>query len=96
MHLFAKLRTAAASSPERSLQLINLSALLETVGWSSLAPSLPALYKSLGLTRGHVSAISSAVSFTALVSVLVQGRLSDRFGRVGILRFSAVVQVCQV
>ena len=75
-----------------SIKVILLVNFLETVGWSCYAPTLPHLHSNLGFTEVHVGAIVSATSTVGLISALLVGKFSDKYGRVGVIKCSALIQ----
>lgn len=85
------------SRPDRRLQIIFFTVLLDLLGFGIIIPLLPFYAKDLGADALTVGMLSTAYSLAQLSSSGAWGRLSDRVGRrpvlLGTIAFSAVAML---
>jgi len=74
--------------------LLCLSILVDTLCWSIVLPVLPGLHDTVfHINNVTIGAISSLLSLLMFICGTLQGRASDYFGRISMLRISAVAQL---
>jgi MFS family permease len=76
-------RVASYRSPE--LQAIFGITLMAVLGVSSIAPALPRIAETLGVTASHVGLLVTAFTLPGVVLTTVAGILADRYGRLRVL-----------
>jgi ACDE family multidrug resistance protein len=76
-------RSASYHSPE--LQAIFGVTLIAVLGVSSIAPALPRIAATLGVTAGHAGLLITAFTFPGVILTTFAGILADRYGRLRIL-----------
>ena len=74
--------------------LLCLSILVDTLCWSIILPVLPGLHDAVfHINNVTIGAISSLLSLLMFICGTLQGRASDYFGRITMLRISAIAQL---
>jgi MFS family permease len=74
--------------------LLCLSILVDTLCWSIVLPVLPGLHDAVfHINNVTIGAISSLLSLLMFICGTLQGRASDYFGRITMLRISAIAQL---
>jgi MFS transporter, ACDE family, multidrug resistance protein len=76
-------RVASYRSPE--LQAIFGVTLIAVLGVASIAPALPKIAATLGVSAGRVALLVTAFTFPGVILTTVAGILADRYGRLRIL-----------
>jgi MFS family permease len=76
-------RVASYRSPE--LQAIFGVTLMAVLGVSSIAPALPRIAETLGVSAGQVGLLVTAFTLPGVILTTVAGVLADRYGRLRVL-----------
>jgi ACDE family multidrug resistance protein len=76
-------RVASYRSPE--LQAIFGVTLMAVLGVSSIAPALPRIAETLGVSAGQVGLLVTAFTLPGVILTTVAGILADRYGRLRVL-----------
>jgi len=76
-------RVASYRSPE--LQAIFGVTLMAVLGVASIAPALPRIASTLGVSAGEVGLLVTAFTFPGVILTTFAGILADRFGRLRVL-----------
>jgi predicted MFS family arabinose efflux permease len=76
-----------------NLKLIFLCAGLECIGWSCITPVLPELQIKMGFSSSQVSFVAALTGLVSLFSAGFQGKLSDHFSKISLLKLSTTAQM---
>ena len=76
-------RVASYRNPE--LQAIFGVTLMAVLGVSSIAPALPRIAETLGISAGQVGLLVTAFTLPGVILTTVAGVLADRYGRLRVL-----------
>eukprot|EP01038_Epipyxis_sp_PR26KG_P004113 gene4113-5863_t len=74
-------------------RILFVSAMVDTIGWSIVLPTLPGLHSRLNISNINISFISSSISIVTFFGGIFQGKLSDSIGRIRMLQLSAISQL---
>ncbi|MFW9874593.1 MAG: MFS transporter [Candidatus Thorarchaeota archaeon] len=77
-------------SQRRAMLTIILCIMLDSFGYSLVLPLLPAIAKTFGVSYFMIGILIASNAFSALITVPIWGKLSDRYGRRPILLISQI------
>lgn len=78
---------------ERKKLLIFYNTVIDNIYWSLLLPVLPRLHSTFALSTAFIGAISSLLPLLSFVCGALQGRATEHFGRINMLKISTLSQL---